>query len=200
MFGKNSNKVAEYKGWKNWANTAKAYANKYDGSSFAQVVKDSSPWSDQSKPKHVGVVRNLQKYSKKYATKNTRHSQTISKEVKLSGSHDKALSSPPDKQKYNQQSLSLANRFHILLCEDIESDSSPMVQNGDPPCATSISEVLFMRHITCGKQSQHAPNRHSRLDGSRDNVKNDQHHKLVPDISSMSSGKCHRMSRFESRY
>ena len=60
-----------------------------------------------------------------------------------------------------------------------------MAENGDLSCATSISEVSFMRHITGGKQSQHVPHRHSRLDCSRNNVKNDQHHKTFQHLASV---------------
>ena len=127
----------------------------------------------------------IKKYPTNYPTNNTQHSYTVGRVRKAENSYDKALSDPPAKQKHKQASLSLVNRFQVLACDDSQSDSTLMVENCDPPCATSNNEISPIRHITAGRQSLHIQHGHVRSDSTCHKAKNDQHHKVVTDISTL---------------
>ena len=100
--------------WVHWAKRAKAYGNKRDGRSFAQVIKSNVPRNNQLKTQNIS---NIAKKIKSTAKNNqVVHSRILPKSHKQKDSH----------------TLSLTNRFQILALNDTELEGSAMAVFRDP--------------------------------------------------------------------
>ena len=89
FFATNPNRLSEYdvprKVWANWTNKVKAYANMCDGSSYAQVLKNSLPWTYQSESRNVSIAKTLGKYSTIWAINKSQNTPIGTRNLRSGG-------------------------------------------------------------------------------------------------------------------